>query len=560
MAGAQVAAGGNEPGTLRVYTVQHGGRADAPVRPWPMAKERNKERSGRLVLIPTGLTGAIGCDWVREEVGGVSVHTLSNWYRLQLSGRRWERGRSARPTSPVGTDSYTSDKPAKVFCMARGLSFLHQRERMVDHSASATIRRHRRMRDTVSSPGWRMLIGPEDDSQRPNHVSGQARCVQHCSSLGSGSQRLGGNGGLSIPGSHTLYFRAVSERKNETGLVLQRASLIAAREGAELGEDLTGRPLQPAANSHQLPPTDHLPPRPHKFFRASPPISSAFSSCRRLAMPSESNTTPLDPHPQDQLQAQIKVCSACHCPLSTDSANTPFLVQDHQDPNDTSIVCGPCRTRLLSIRADTPVPTARENFIFAEVERTLLRHAASLQDGGNEASERHLVADISVRAPEDDPCLDAEMDDLAPSSLQSTSTQSLSAAFESHNLLCRTAPSSPAAPPQTPCLSVRTHLPPLAASMKPEPSSSSPLVQPRQPHSPASTTSVASTSRYRPLDYPVASPDPLVDISRLRVRSQGHHCLYPGATFQGTQRSGRNSYDVNVTIVVSFARLLPVIS
>jgi len=33
------------------------------------------------------------------------------------------------------------------------------------------------------------------------------------------------------------------------------------------------------------------------------------------------------------------------------------------------------------------------------------------------------------------------------------------------------------------------------------------------------------------------------------MRSQGHHCLYPGATFHGTQKSGRNSYDVTVSIV-----------
>ncbi|KDQ61020.1 hypothetical protein JAAARDRAFT_173465 [Jaapia argillacea MUCL 33604] len=45
------------------------------------------------------------------------------------------------------------------------------------------------------------------------------------------------------------------------------------------------------------------------------------------------------------------------------------------------------------------------------------------------------------------------------------------------------------------------------------------------------------------------SHDPLVDITRLRVRSQGCHCLYPGAVFQGTQKSGRNSYDVTVNIV-----------
>ncbi|KII88359.1 hypothetical protein PLICRDRAFT_110570 [Plicaturopsis crispa FD-325 SS-3] len=50
-------------------------------------------------------------------------------------------------------------------------------------------------------------------------------------------------------------------------------------------------------------------------------------------------------------------------------------------------------------------------------------------------------------------------------------------------------------------------------------------------------------------DDPVLSPDPLIDITRLRVRSKTHHCLYPGASFQGTQKSGRNSYDVNVTIV-----------
>lgn len=49
-------------------------------------------------------------------------------------------------------------------------------------------------------------------------------------------------------------------------------------------------------------------------------------------------------------------------------------------------------------------------------------------------------------------------------------------------------------------------------------------------------------------------PDPLADISRIRVRSKGHKCLYPGARFEGTQKSGRNSYEVNVSIVdVDFA-------
>ncbi|KAF9475843.1 hypothetical protein BDN70DRAFT_883168 [Pholiota conissans] len=49
--------------------------------------------------------------------------------------------------------------------------------------------------------------------------------------------------------------------------------------------------------------------------------------------------------------------------------------------------------------------------------------------------------------------------------------------------------------------------------------------------------------------HSIAAADPLADITRLRIRNRPHHCLYPGATFQGTQKSGRNSYDVDVTIV-----------
>ncbi|KAG6376365.1 vacuolar import and degradation protein-domain-containing protein [Boletus reticuloceps] len=59
----------------------------------------------------------------------------------------------------------------------------------------------------------------------------------------------------------------------------------------------------------------------------------------------------------------------------------------------------------------------------------------------------------------------------------------------------------------------------------------------------------AARSRIQTSSVPTPTPDPAIDITRLRVRAQRHHCLYPGATFQGTQKSGRNSYDVNVTIV-----------
>lgn len=65
-----------------------------------------------------------------------------------------------------------------------------------------------------------------------------------------------------------------------------------------------------------------------------------------------------------------------------------------------------------------------------------------------------------------------------------------------------------------------------------------------------------STSHPETRSHPFITPSPLTDITRLRVRSQGNHCLYPGAVFQGTQKSGRSSYDVNVTIVVRRSLIL----
>ncbi|SYW81426.1 uncharacterized protein UBRO2_04296 [Ustilago bromivora] len=43
--------------------------------------------------------------------------------------------------------------------------------------------------------------------------------------------------------------------------------------------------------------------------------------------------------------------------------------------------------------------------------------------------------------------------------------------------------------------------------------------------------------------------DPLLELSLLRHPPKSRGCLYPGATFNGTQKSGRNSYDVTVRIV-----------
>lgn len=43
--------------------------------------------------------------------------------------------------------------------------------------------------------------------------------------------------------------------------------------------------------------------------------------------------------------------------------------------------------------------------------------------------------------------------------------------------------------------------------------------------------------------------NPLLDVTRARVKSLGRGCLYPGSVFKGTQTSGRSSYDVEIQIV-----------
>lgn len=277
-----------------------------------------------------------------------------------------------------------------------------------------------------------------------------------------------------------------------------------------------------AVESHT--PSPHafsLPPRPRPY----PPPS---------IMPSEHPVPQIhDQQSSDQSQAQVKLCSACHCPLSADSPNTAFFLHGDTDSNETTIVCRPCYTRLDPLHSDAPLPTIE----YFDMERALLRRAASLQGGHNEAPAAPWRAVLAEAAHSQVDCsLDVDEDMDRPSS----STPSL--------LHVEPQASVPTLP-ETPAV----HVP-----SRPSPAPIDTTVAPPQGRRPSLTAqrspvqlATPSSSRPRPPAALTASPDPLSDITRLRVRSQGHHCLYPGATFQGTQKSGRNSYDVNVTIVVS---------
>ncbi|KAI0341660.1 hypothetical protein BDW22DRAFT_1358491 [Trametopsis cervina] len=244
----------------------------------------------------------------------------------------------------------------------------------------------------------------------------------------------------------------------------------------------------------------------------------------------------------DQTQQQIKVCSSCHRPLSTDT-NTSFLLYDGDDSNDASLVCGPCRrSSLLTHRLDTPpVSIARGEFLFAQVERELRRRAAALPDGNNEAASSHPESTHSSPQSLDHAqySLDEDIEMETPSvSFQQPQSLAQSSAASSSS-------SSPNVLTAAPSGSTASRRPlRVAVDAVPQQASAS-------SHAAHSITPIsrASSSRGQQQHMLSSQPDPFVDITRIRVRSQGHQCLYPGASFQGTQKSGRNSYDVNVTIV-----------
>lgn len=250
-------------------------------------------------------------------------------------------------------------------------------------------------------------------------------------------------------------------------------------------------------------------------------------------MPSEHTLPPAHDQAQiDLTQSQIKYCSSCHSSLANDQQGPPFLLQPGQDSIDNAaLICHACGSCVLPTRIDP------RDGLFAEGERNLLRWAAALHDGGNEAIERHTHPVHQHTHSSHDQTLDDEMSIEASSPILPTPLSSRPDAIRanahatSSDISLHSVDSAPAS------LSIVT------SHLTPAYSTHSPHVQAPSPSSP-----IASSSKHR--SRPISPPDPLADITRLRVRTQGHHCLYPGASFQGTQKSGRNSYDVNVTIVV----------
>ncbi|KAI0064569.1 hypothetical protein BV25DRAFT_261699 [Artomyces pyxidatus] len=245
-------------------------------------------------------------------------------------------------------------------------------------------------------------------------------------------------------------------------------------------------------------------------------------------MPSEHLPPPPLPLQQDFATAQVKHCSYCSNPLTADADLSAIILLNEHDSNDHLMICRPCRDRLLP---SAPYQPSQDRLLYPDVQDDAPMRLASTH-GSNEAAPLPIppstLADRSALE-------DHEMD-LSPSLAQPSTPQQYARPFSTataQDIPSASSSSKPAA------LTIDCNAA-ASSSLLPLPSSS-PRISSRFP-----TASSPRTASHRP----APTPDPFVDITRIRMRSQGHHCLYPGATFQGTQKSGRNSYDVTVTIVV----------
>jgi glucose-induced degradation protein 4 len=181
---------------------------------------------------------------------------------------------------------------------------------------------------------------------------------------------------------------------------------------------------------------------------------------------------------QTQTQAQVKLCSSCHCQLSPESSSLLHT--------EAAIVCTTCRERICAPRSLIEHPERQKDADLLQVD-----------DFGLPVVDHGVP--IPFRAPTPPP--------VVP--------------LFSHSLV---SPSSPI-----------------------------PIPHHRQQCSPPTTPTGSPDSHSNPAHPPpsLSLADPHTDITRLRVRSHSQDCLFPGAQFSGTQKSGRSSYEVSVTIVVS---------
>ncbi|KAG2041667.1 vacuolar import and degradation protein-domain-containing protein [Suillus americanus] len=215
----------------------------------------------------------------------------------------------------------------------------------------------------------------------------------------------------------------------------------------------------------------------------------------------------------DQIPAEVaqatKYCLYCNNPL--DSSNAVLMQDDH----DSNTMCAWCRDMQPQGQQDNDA-FADDDASASFIRTTLPTISTQL----NSVPLDHIADSQGIFGH------DMDMDDVpTPSSTISSLRTPSSVPSCPHSMYSQsTIPTTPK--------SIHTH-----------------ATTPSRPLSHQSRNNVSTDSHSPRINTSSSSPNPLLDMTHIRMRSQGHHCLYPGAVFQGTQKSGRNSYEVNVNIV-----------
>ncbi|CCO28098.1 putative protein C17orf39 homolog [Rhizoctonia solani AG-1 IB] len=228
-------------------------------------------------------------------------------------------------------------------------------------------------------------------------------------------------------------------------------------------------------------------------------------------MPSEQAVTTL-PLAETHITAapQIKLCGTCHNPLT----DTPELVfvgpASPSDVFNSVPFCSACaeRARAFDVFANPLVPR--------------LRRQSTLAPMVEEATE--CAESQPPPAPTTLPGHDSHAQSQSPQrmDLSPLAIGPGPCAFDSHP---------------------HSHSVPSHHTLHPARSLSSP------DSPPPSDREQLRDSAFRLRSATLSEPDPYADVTRLRLNNTRQDCLYPGASFVGIQKSGRNSYNVSVTIV-----------
>ncbi|KAL4264596.1 Vacuolar import and degradation protein [Pleurotus pulmonarius] len=227
-------------------------------------------------------------------------------------------------------------------------------------------------------------------------------------------------------------------------------------------------------------------------------------------MPATEHQVPpqIDTPAQDLLQSQVKLCTTCHSLVESPAVPSP---------PDSATVCARCREHNAPSRNQNYLPEGHVHCIDHDVPIARQIPTSSPEAFATRRSRLEVPlyqADVIMEALRTD------------SDAQVTQSQPTHSPIFGHKHALQSQ------------LSIQTDVTPNHVDSFPV----------------HSTTVSHQVNNSRRLDRRSSLLDPLADITRIRMRSRTHRCLYPGATFQGTQKSGRNSYDVNVTIVdVDFA-------